>query len=756
MGERLVIISQDQQLTDEDLTNIGKYAQGSLDHVVNDGIEPGRKFTGFAAVASGAAQVTVGAGRLYQGGEVFFRDDDGGVVLDLLTLLPSVTEKIVAIAVWGQTIQTNTVPRTFLVDIDTEQTEARATATEVRRFANVNSVNGVESADPVAPALDSNVLAVAYVRLNPSGVVSITPVDLNRLVSTRQVADRVTGLESWRDRAGTRLDTLDSTVAGIQGQLSRVAPANLVFEIARDTARLKELSELPETYSSYDADRYLTAAKSDTLNVNFLAKVEEGIHFPPAAQYGAQVDLLNPIEPLVSRQNNMVMPAYTEVIREKIVGKDSELSMAQFQYQTIETVLKDVARTRIRYGTSQTVCTNAAWWRSGTYDVVTNIFRRAGETWAVAAGDIGKTSINHQWIRVTQFFYDTYNETYWEATTVPQAVSASFMGETFLNSEPGFITGVGLFFTRRAETGDVSLMIVETEGGKPVYRKAIARVTLPVSDIKLWPEVTKIPLPPTFLEKGRRYAIVPATAGNHFLAAVNGDKNTNGTFFYSTDGDFSQGDLTKDIAYTLYYASFNSPRIEVQLNALQLNGGIASIDLNFDSLTPDGTEIAFEIQVNGVWKALGASNPDLLIGLPPLVPFRVVMLGTIDVMPGFGTGIRSYTLTSRPRADNKHISVARVLPAPCKTVTVTTRLEYWDAGHHTHACKLLTGAGFTTVVSPTTSADDATPDPAAIVRTYTFILPEAVSEFKIQQEGTTDNVLVTYHVAEQYNLSYAS
>ncbi|NKW09407.1 hypothetical protein HGG76_05780 [Ochrobactrum tritici] len=61
--------------------------------------------------------------------------------------------------------------------------------------------------------------------------------------------------------------------------MSRLAPANLVYEIARDTARLKELAELPETYTSYDADRYLTTAKTDLENVNLLAKVEEGIHF---------------------------------------------------------------------------------------------------------------------------------------------------------------------------------------------------------------------------------------------------------------------------------------------------------------------------------------------------------------------------------------------------------------------------------------------------------------------------------------------
>jgi hypothetical protein len=755
MGERLVIIQQDQQIASDDLTNIGKFAQSSLDHAVNDGIESGRKFTGFGAVASGPAQVTIGAGRLYQNGQVFYREDDGGVVVDLLGSLPAVVEKVVAIVVWGQTVDTAVQPRTFLVDVDTNETEARAVATETRRFANVNAVSGIESADPVAPALDSNVLAVAYVRLNTAGIVSITSIDENRLESVRSVSNRTKDLESWRVRAGASIDVLGTTVAGIQQTLGNMAPSSLVFEIARDTARLKELAELPEVYTSYDADRYLNTAKSDTTNVNYLAFVEEGVHFSPAAIATSTVELLNPIDPLVKRQDNLILPMYTEVARDKIVGRDAEISIAQYQYQTVATEKREVSRTRIRYGQSMTVCTNSSWWQSGQYDPVANIFRRGSETWEVSPEDWAAARINHRMIRVTQYFVDTYMETYWNAVLNTESVSASFLGETFLNSEPGYVTAVGLYFTRKASTGDLTVMIVETENGKPVFDKAVARVSFPAADIKLYPDVTRIPVPPTFLEKGKRYAIVPASAGNHFLAAVDGNKNTNGTLFYSTDGAWAQGDLTKDIAYTLYYASFNSPRVEVQLNPLQLSGGIANIDLNFDSLCPEGTEIAFEVQVAGVWKALGGNNLDLLIGLPPLLPLRIVLLGTRDVMPGFGAGVRSQTKTSRPRADFKHISKARVLPAPCDTVEVTVRLEYWDGAHHTNVCKLLTGGTFATVETADAVVNEATPDPRAIVRRYTFNIPSPISTYKIQFEGTTDNVLVTYHIAERYDLAFS-
>ncbi|NKW09408.1 hypothetical protein HGG76_05785 [Ochrobactrum tritici] len=99
----------------------------------------------------------------------------------------------------GQSIDTNVQPRTFLVDVDTEQTEARAVATETRRFANVNAVPGVEAADPQPPVLDSNVLAVAYIHLNTAGIVSIT---LLKQIGCSQYAKFRTELKSLRTGAG--------------------------------------------------------------------------------------------------------------------------------------------------------------------------------------------------------------------------------------------------------------------------------------------------------------------------------------------------------------------------------------------------------------------------------------------------------------------------------------------------------------------------------------------------------------------------
>ena len=84
-----------------------------------------------------AARVNVGAGRLMANGMIYFNADEGGVELDLLTSLPVVTRKYIAVIVWGQVIDTQTEPRTFLTDVTTRATVARVVATQNVRHANI-------------------------------------------------------------------------------------------------------------------------------------------------------------------------------------------------------------------------------------------------------------------------------------------------------------------------------------------------------------------------------------------------------------------------------------------------------------------------------------------------------------------------------------------------------------------------------------------------------------------------------------------
>jgi hypothetical protein len=183
--ERAVVFQQNQLFASKDANNLTTFPRESLDHVSYDGIEPGMKFTGFTVVEDGPTTAIVGSGRLWKNGEVYFRDDEGGVELDLLSVLPQTAKLIVTVTSWAQTVATELEPRQFLLDPIARTTEARVTATESRRYANIDKQVGTESTDPQPPSLDANILAIAYITLGPTGIENIEMVEANRLRSAR-------------------------------------------------------------------------------------------------------------------------------------------------------------------------------------------------------------------------------------------------------------------------------------------------------------------------------------------------------------------------------------------------------------------------------------------------------------------------------------------------------------------------------------------------------------------------------------------
>jgi hypothetical protein len=786
--ERKVNIQDWQKVTVEDFNNFGLFPRSSFDHIVGDTLIPTMAYTGFTAVQTAPAVVTVGNGRLYHAGLVFYNDSEGGSSLDLLGVLPVVTRRYVGVVVWGQEVETDTEPRTFLTDPVTRATVARVVSTENRRWANVSTVVGAEGPDPQHPSVASNTLAVAWILLDSTGIVSIQMVDENRAPNLTNLDDRMNEMDAWRAGATSRLDTLATDMASLALRINGTASMRFVMKVAADVARVKEVLNLPDTYSSWGADHFLTTDESDVTHVDYLAKIEEGIRFPDAAQRDAQMGLLNPMDPAVINQANFVLPVYDPVTRLEVLGKDSDLSISQYQYQTISWELCAKTRTRVRWGTAFYVCANGVWWfapsgrdwvssiNSGEsqgaqaggmtpntdliFDPIKNILTRGNETFMIL--DV-QDNPNHTILRLAQYWVDEIIDSYyWRQVVTIEGLSGSVVSQTFLNSQGGWLIAVELFFSRIAATGDVHCLICECNTtGSPNFEKTIARSTKPADLLRIDPNATKFDFLPTYLAKGIRYAIVLQTAGNHFISLVHNNKFAQGSLFSSTDGAWSVGDLTKDMAFRLNFAKFRSNRCEVQLLSLELNGGMAAIDLNFDSTRPPGTTISFEVQITGNWVPLGyyASNP--LIALPPLLPFRVLLVGTTDEMPGLGVAALSRMLTSRPRSDFRHISTARTTPGPVTTVYCDFRLESWRGPpYHTFTPRLLVGAGYVNVRTPSLIQDEIDPnDPTTLVRSCTWNLAAlggaAITSYKIRSEGTTDNVLATYLVGERVDIAIA-
>jgi len=743
--ERQVQFRDNQEQQAIDHNNLQNFVRDTFDDLVRDAIEDGKAYAGFETTATGTTQVTTQPGEYYANGAIHISRD--AVVTSLYTYLPTVTKKKVALVLWATTdANIGVEARDFLINVDTGETQPQAVAMERRRVANIGVQPGIESPDPQLPPIASQYLLFAVVTLTPTGIESVEMATSNRLARLSEVARSVQSIQLWREQTEPRITTIASDITKLANSVSGTAQQRDLFTLYADVARLKELNELPDTYAGYGADRYLTTDETDTANVNLLCKVEEGVRFGDANAGLSELAVFSTLNPNQSLQAGLLLPKYSNVNRLNITGYSGEVSISQYGFQTFSLVQKMMSRQRIRYGATYTYCTNSAWWRSGTYDPVTKIFTRQGETFQVVGGD---PLHNHKTVRLVQFWVDTYDEPYWEFVTTTTNISGAQVAETFLNAQDGWLTQIGFYLTRRAGSGNIYLTLCETTNGAPDLSKCIMHTAVAYEDLKVYPNQTLVSIPPTYLKAGGRYAIVWTTNADHWLAMASGNSYAQGTFFYSTDGAYYQGDLTKDVMLSLNFAQFANPRVVIDLQPLQLDGGICNIDINADMIVSAATQLVFEVQVNSNWVPLTQINTQALIGLPPLLPLRAVFVGTSDIMPGLkllGSAVKVW----RPRTTFRHIS-SECIRVSSSTIKVQLRLENWHPANHSVGCKLLTGAGFATEETPDVT-ETVVIDDYATQKTYTFNLGAAITSFKIQIDGTTSSALDTFHVAERVDV----
>ena len=762
--EKTVTFRARQEVQPADLNNIALFARASLDHIVADGIENGKSWVDFTVARTAIAQITVGVGRLYNSGAVYV--SEAPVVFDLLSSLPGANSRWVAIVTWGDTVDDDTQPRGFLIDATTRATEPKAVTMRAVRRANIGTVVGVAAPQPSKPVIDASNVVIAWALLSSTDVVSITLNTDAQLPRLSDEQDRINELAYWRTQVGPRIDSLADLIARLRADISVSANSRLLDTVAMDVARLKENAELEVGYTDYAADRFLDDTDSDTTNVNFLAKVEEGVRFSDEAANETDLDVFNPLNPDVTISSGFLLPKYTDAKRFSVGPFYEELSISQYQYQTHSMVQKTMSRQRIRYGETVTVCTNSAWFRSGRYDAAQKVFYKDGDTWEVITGN---PAVNHTTVRLRRYWVDTYEEHYWDRITVDHVVQGQQIGQTFLNPQDGWLTALGLFFTQKSGTGNVHVSIAQvTDSGTPDLKSLLNVTTLNVADIQAAADgsvETKLPFPATFLEAGRRYAIVLTTGGNHYVAMASGTAYAQGTFFNSVDGAYQQGSFDKDLMFSLYFASFSRPRTVVELEPISLSGGVAFIDIMAPLVRPGSTELSFEIQVAGVWTALGdvATGNTVLFGLPPLLPFRAVFVGTTDVQAGINLA-ESRLRFSRPRTTLKHISTAYTLAAAADDFKVVAILEnYYEANHNLTCTIQLNGAGG--AVSPATTVDEELDPPMdprdanhkRIRRTFTWTptqITAPMTSVTITMDGATTSALDTFHVAERVHLAF--
>ncbi len=747
---------QEQQAADH--TDLQDFAQQSFDTIVHDAVTGSRKYAGFNVTKSAQAEVQVAAGRFYDADGAIYRRTSV-LTQSMLSYLAAASKRIVVVSVNGNLTDTEVEERDFLVNVETGQTEPDAVATVRSRDAVLTFTQGTESADPQPPAIPSTHVAIAYVLMDTTQVVSIAMQTGNEVESTEALDARANSLEAFRANIEPRVNSLASDLASMANRIGQKGQSNLVVQLMQDMGRVKARLEIPADSVDYGADRFLDATQSDTANsaaLGYDALLDEGVRFPDANADDFETDIFSANDPNAAKASNgLLLPAYESILKMQIGPFNTDLGIAQYGFQTFDLKQLTMSRQRLRYGSVFTVCSNGAWWQSGSYDSASNTFQKDGETFEVL--DLTQDwrtqqVVDHTMIRVRQVWLDTYAEPYWGYVPVEHSVTGAQVAQSFLVANDMWLTRLGFYLTVKAANEAVHLTVCEITNGVPDLGKVILHQTVAHGDLEV-NGFTRVNCIPTFLTSGKRYALVLTSNANHKIGMASGQQYLDGTFFYSTDGAYFQGDLTKDMLLEIWGARFTSPQVTIELEAINLDGGIRNIDILAGMIRPESTDLIFEVQPSGSggWIPLKPENLDAFAATPPLCHFRARFVGTRDMMPGLMlTGSR--VKISRPKTALKHVSSVITLGSASDDIYVKLIAEGFSETPHDLTCQIRDIVGAVTEnpdATTTTSLPDLPNIPNRIERTFRFQLATPRSTFRVIITGGTNSAGNTFNVSER-------
>ncbi|MEW6016700.1 MAG: hypothetical protein AB1760_01345 [Pseudomonadota bacterium] len=755
--EQRVISRDRQELTPTDINNLQKFAQDADDHIVLDGLERGRRFVGFTVTQSTATSVSVAAGRLWFDGKRYFRDEPGGVALDLNGLRPNLQKKIVAIIAWPEEIDTDVQQRMFLTDAETLTYEPQPVAMERRRQARLEAVGGAEAVSPQAPIIDAAGVVIALVEMDPAGISSISRNTAAELRNLGDVADLVEDLSRANAEIEPQVQTIKSDLARLSANLEDGGNKELLLATASDIALIKSQLDIPDSYVGYRGTTFLDAASIDAGFAGHAARVQEGLRFPFAAQAEGALALLNPNAPgVITTAGGMLFPAFTEIERRITKGQNGTLSLAEYSNLENRALSRlTMSRERVRFGADFEVSTGSAFWAGGTYTdrlngVVRSVFQKNGENFQVY--ETGRVDAEgHKIVRLSRYWIDSIASPYWSRLPTVENLLGYAHVETFLNPQDAWITALGPHIVGKPALGQLTVGICETERGEPNLDRVLALTTVDAANVPLVGDPgnpPKFAIEPTFLEGGKRYGYFIVTQHAFQIGVADAQnaatQGATGTYYYGLNGGAWFADPSVHLLWRDWRAAFPKARVDVDLQPLQLAGGIQGIDILADGIVPGSTELAWSVQIGGKFLPLSGADPDLLSDLNALLPLRVTFLGTPDVMPAFRlTG--SVARVSRMAAAMKAITPSKALTANANTVVQIWRLRGFDPAHHGFTPTVRRADG---TIETADTVETVTQPDGVIQKRATFNLAAATNAFRSILDGTTDDPLRTWSVAE--------
>ncbi|WP_262027572.1 hypothetical protein [Microvirga sp. Mcv34] len=735
-----------------DFDDIGAYARQGVDDVVGGAIGYPSHWSGYTVEKVDAATVRVSPGVLFDDEIVY--SSDAATVVSLQVHIPAITDnrRWIGLVVQGQEA-TRSQNRQVETDSETGETVNIAVPKVEDRFVNIILAPGaVElSTDPTKPEIPADNSCIAFVLLGNTGIVEIVPGEAWRAKTLYEVEGRVTALEVSLAGAFVRVATLETDLSNLAAHVnSLVIPRpEIVREMRRDIAAMRRQLQVPEGARSDWYDPALVMDQWDSNHSAWLARIKEGIQFPFASYKEGRLELVNEDNPLVRFSGRRMLPAYSEVKRIFNEGSGETRNISQLTHTVITAIQKSVPRSRISFGPTINICENAAEWsRYAPALHAQSSFQKDGELW-VSDGIVANFDfVDHRVFAVRQVKVETYYDYYWEYQPQQIGVNGSVFGQTFNNANPMIATSIELDFSVVAPDGEVHLFVCEVdETGVPLYDSVLATSVLTPAQLKLnW---NKFPIPPTYFQPGKRFAWFTVTTGNHQLRGTGNNNFSGGTSFLSTDGAWSQGDLKFDFNFRINAARFANSRSVIDFRPMTLENGMTQFSLLYPNWTPEGTALEWEIRPQGAaeWSKLKPAdtlggNP--LVGLPPHVEIRAVILATPDLAPMIELSANAVYQAGRIR--NTWRAVSKRIEFGLSTTQVQTVdvLDDFDPAVHTYEPRIMVADG-PALISPTTSTTTIDKDkPSRRTILSTFTVPAGTTAARWAGGGSTSNVVNNY------------
>lgn len=785
---QIVLSQTGQGLNETDIARLGQFPQKGIERTTRDLLTSGLCYSGFLTTKSDndSVNVTIAVGDLYDGGKQYV--SEAIQTRSVADYVPTIAGKsvICLIVAQGQESPDFLENRYYERPVDPANPSAGTLLTVddgyrvSTRRAILTVIPGVEATRPVAPIAPTGSVAVADILITTSGIQDVT-------MRTDTAAKRLDLVAAQQAAIVVRLDLIDQAVAGFRADLAAVAASLLssasvaaLNALQQDVALIKESLDLPDDGSPYWADRFLDYGETDwdpitqTGNVDFNARTAEGIRFAYDAASEFALSLYNPNDPnLALASAGLICPKFTAVPGIILDAATGDMPLGGVSVQTITVEHLTQSRQRVRYGTEYTVCNNAAWWNSGKFDPIAGIFTSAaGETYQAAAelfsyvaNGGAENDVNHQAIRIRQFWKDEIEVPYDKYTPNQITISGVVKAESFLQHQERWVVGTDLAIKRWGDGAQIKAVLVECDAsGRPDPTRVLATSTLTSADFKVWPQWTPFNLPkPIFTSplgaggRARPYAVMWFTTGDVDVMTADGGSFLGGNLFTTTDGVYFDGDLTKDICFRVRYAKFDFTDIPIRLGSWNLSGGIESIDVLAPMVVPGSASATFQVNVGGNWRSLAAdeSGSSFLNGTQALYDARILLNGTEWSMPIIDTA-NSRVRLARPKAAFDWIGKAWTIGSNATEIKVKAVVASWDAARHVLAAKLRHGTGFASVknaaAAPTVRVvpgrEVARPTQEyAVEMEWTFSFTGSpVGAVKPEFVGSTNNYKVPFHI----------